>query len=112
MRRRTRACGRAFSAKHEAAALIGHLLRRVPFPSPVRVVSARSRNDGIDLIVSLPGGPRLMFAVIANGQPGFVRRACLRLRDAIGFRKRRYSMLIAPYLSNDAAAICTETDVD
>lgn len=100
--------------EQEAARRLADMLRGVPFLSSIRTESLGGLHDEIDFAVSVrskSGTRRLLCEVKQNGQPRIVREACRRLRGLIASGKKGYPVLIAPYLSPEAASICAESGV-
>jgi len=101
-------------ANQEAARRLADVLRSVPFLSSVRIKSIDSPHDEFDFAIlarSRSGTQRLLCEVKQNGQPRIVRDACRRLHGLIAPSKKGYPVLIAPYLSPEAASICAESGV-
>lgn len=99
----------------EAGRLLNETLRTVPFlenrRSRRRVKLGRSE---IDLLITIRVGAserRLLCEVKASGQPRVARQACLQLRSLVPSNGRDYPVFIAPYVSQDAAAVCGEYNV-
>lgn len=98
----------------EAARRLADVLRDVPFLPPVRVDHAAGKGGAVDFAISLRparGTHRLYCKWIPNGQPRFARDSCLRLAGYLRSGRRGYPVLIAPYLSPVAAAVCREAEV-
>jgi hypothetical protein len=105
---------KAAEAEQEAARRLAEVLRGVPFLSSMRIESLAGPHEEIDFAISIrsrSGIQRLLCEVKLNGQPRIVREACRRLRGFIASGKKGYPVLIAPYLSPEAASICAESGV-
>lgn len=105
---------KADEAEREAARRLADVLRGVPILSSIRIESLGEPHDEIDFTISVrsrSGSQRLLCEVKQNGQPRIVRDACRRLRDFIVSGKKGYPVLIAPYLSPEAASICAASGV-
>ncbi len=105
---------KAEETKQEAARRLADVLRGVHFLSSVRIEPVDRTHDEFDFAISArsrSGIQRLLCEVKQNGQPRIVRDACRRLRVFIASGKKGFPVLIAPYLSPEAASICAESDV-
>ena len=90
------------------------VLRTIPFISSVKVQTRQASTGQGDFRVAVRTGKltrRLVCEVQSNGQPRLVRDSCLRLRDFVGIQGHMYPVVIAPFLSPKAAAICAKYDV-
>lgn len=98
----------------EAAKAIDALLRSVPF---IRMAKVEPMQPGssFDILAefSLEGARRLLACEVKSvGQPRHVRAALLQLRKAAEkFDPPAMPIFIAPYLSQEARALCREFDV-
>ncbi len=101
--------------QNEAERLLRETLRDVPFLKSMRSRrEARRGRSEVDLLLTVRIGRaerRLVCEVKANGQPRVARQACLNLKTLISANGQDYPVFIAPYISEDAAAVCTEYDV-
>jgi hypothetical protein len=103
------------SVEHKAA---GHLmaeLREIPFLASASIRRESTHGDSrVDFILNVRSPKfdrRLVCEVKSNGQPRSAREACLNLIDYRRSDKRDYPVLIAPYISPAAAAICNQYKV-
>ncbi|AOO85083.1 type IV toxin-antitoxin system AbiEi family antitoxin [Bosea vaviloviae] len=100
--------------ENEAAETIGALLRSVPFVQTAKV-ELRPPGSSFDILAefSLEGVRRLLACEVKSvGQPRHVRAALLQLRKAAEkFDPPAMPIFIAPYLSQEAQALCREFDV-
>lgn len=98
----------------EAAEAIGALLRTIPFIRMAKVeLTPPSSNFDILAEFSLDGNRRRLACEVKSvGQPRHVRAALLQLRKAAEkFDPPAMPIFIAPYLSQEARALCREFDV-
>jgi hypothetical protein len=99
---------------NEAAETIGALLRSVPFVQMAKV-ELTPPGSGFDILAefSLEGARRLLACEVKSvGQPRHVRAALLQLRKAAEkFDPPAMPIFIAPYLSQEAQALCREFEV-
>lgn len=97
-----------------AAEAIGRLLRSVPFIQ-VKKVELTPPNSSFDILAefSVDGNRRLLACEVKSvGQPRHVRAALFQLRKAAEkFDPLAMPIFIAPYLSQEAQALCREFDV-
>ncbi len=104
------------SVEHQAVGTLRSLLEQVP---TIRLVSidheAHDHNRRADVVAHLDlagTSHALLCAVTSSGQPRHVRTALLQLRNDIAHREPQATpVLIAPYLSHDAQALCREHNV-
>lgn len=98
----------------QATEAMGALLHSVPFIQLMKVEQTAS-NSGFDILVELSWeGKRrvLVCEVKSQGQPRHVRAALFQLRKiAEMFDPPAMPIYIAPYLSPEAQALCSEFDV-
>ncbi len=98
--------------ENEAAERLEAALREVPFLKAAQIRKSSATGDsGMDFVLAPPIDRRLLCQVKSSGQPRIARDACLALLDATRSGKRDYPVLIAPYLSPAARAICDQYDV-
>jgi len=102
--------------EHQGMEALRLLLEQVP-TIKLRGLKHQSRplDQGIDIVADVEVSGRrhvLVCAVKSSGQPRHVRMALLQLRDYVAHHAQNPSpVLIAPYLSRDAQALCREHDV-
>ena len=101
---------------HRAIGALTTLLEQVPALHLDGIQLEAQRGDHqIDLLaqINVDGQPHsLVCEVKSSGQPRYVRLALLQLRSYIDrFKKDATPLLIAPYLSPDAQAICREQGI-
>ncbi len=94
-----------------AAAAVCNLLGNIPSARVIEVERGSTAGGGeVDLVVRFDAFDRsrtLVCEVKNSGQPRIVREALLRLRDSVAtFGTAAVPMLIAPYLSPLAQALC------
>jgi Transcriptional regulator, AbiEi antitoxin, Type IV TA system len=100
----------------QAASALGKIIAEVP---AIRVESIEveppSRDGGIDILahINVADKPRtLVCEVKSNGQPRNVRAALHQLREyVVRLDKNAVPIFIAPYLSQEAQALCKESNV-
>jgi hypothetical protein len=104
------------SIESRAAEALRELLEQVPV---IRVLDVEQEVAGagkqVDILVHLEAAGRhhtLVCEVKANGQPRYVRTALLQLRSYVaGQAPGAIPVLIAPYLSPNVQALCSEQGV-
>ena len=102
--------------EHQGMEALRLLLEQVP-TIKLRGLEHESRplDQGIDIVAHVEVSGRrhvLVCEVKSSGQPRHVRMALLQLRDYVAHHAQNPSpVLIAPYLSRDAQALCREQDV-
>ena len=100
--------------EHQAAEALRLLLEQVPVIEHLDVRQQRA-DSGVDLIAHFDAyGHRHALAceVKSSGQPRHVRQALLQLRNYVERQDRHaIPVLIAPYLTTEAQALCREYDV-
>jgi hypothetical protein len=102
--------------EHQGMEALRRLLEQVPTIT-LRGLEHESRplDQGIDIVADVEVSGRrhvLVCEVKSSGQPRHVRMALLQLRDYVSHHAQSPSpVLIAPYLSRDAQALCREQDV-
>jgi hypothetical protein len=98
-----------------ATEALSSLLQDVPVIHIEKIEHAPSRHPNIDILaeLSLDGHRRLLICEVKSvGQPRHVRAALLELRKAADrFELPAIPIFIAPYLSQDAQALCREYEV-
>jgi hypothetical protein len=98
-----------------AAEALKSLLEQVPAIKLKKLERATSSEFSVDILAHLNASGRpcvLACEVEANGQPRFVRIALLQLRDYVArLRNDATPILIAPYISPDAQALCRANEV-
>lgn len=98
----------------QATAAITALLRAVPFVQMMKFEQAPSRS-GFDILIELnwKGHSRFLACEVkSQGQPRHVRAALFQLRKAAEMSDPPATpIFIAPYLSPEAQALCSEFDV-
>src|SRR5258708_2571252 len=100
----------------QAAGALGDILAGVP---AIRVesieVEPSSPDRGVDILahINVADKPRILVCEVkSNGQPRHVRAGLLQLRDyAARLGKSAVPIFIAPYLSQEAQALCKESNV-
>lgn len=102
--------------EEDAAKAIRSLLEQVPAITAVDVQheALNARHDvGIMAYIQVAGKPHtLAFGVKSTGQPRHVRPALLQLQNYLAHHKQAATpVLIAPYLSPEAQALCREQNV-
>ncbi|WP_448207486.1 type IV toxin-antitoxin system AbiEi family antitoxin [Azospirillum sp. sgz302134] len=99
-----------FELEYRASEALKELLARVPIITVVGLDV--EKHDAVDILVHIGvDGHRhvLACAVKSSGQPRHVRTAILQLRDYAARKgKGAVPLLIAPYLSSEAQAMCRE----
>lgn len=108
------------SLKQQAVRRLKGTLEQVPFLGTLPVRSRPAGTDtGIDFAVTVktrrssqprPISRPVFCRVQSSGQPRIAREACLRLAEEVRANPRAYAVFIAPYISPEAAAICTRYD--
>jgi hypothetical protein len=96
-----------------AASALRELLEQVPATGPDGVeLSSQEPDSGIDILahVSVAGRPQVLACQVkANGQPRNVRMSLQQLRNLISHGKlNAIPIVIAPYLSPEAQALCRD----
>jgi hypothetical protein len=99
-----------------AAGVLGELIDQVPAITIENIeVEARSLDHEIDILarINVSEKPHMLVCEVkANGQPRYVRAAVLQLRNYVAhFGDDAVPILIAPYLSREAQALCKENKV-
>lgn len=93
------------------------LLGEIPIAQVEDIACQGSGPTGYDIDIAVhltvAGKPhRLVCEVIGRGQPRYVRAALLQLRDYVHRHAREATpILIAPYLSDEAKALCRDYEV-
>jgi hypothetical protein len=108
----------AISAKEverKATEALRRLLEQVPVVKLRRLEHEPPPDQGIDIVANVEVSGRrhvLVCEVKSTGQPRHVRMALLQLRNYIAHHAHNATpVLIAPYLSPDAQALCLEQEV-
>jgi hypothetical protein len=100
--------------EHDAAAALRQILGEVPTIHDL-TVELEPLDSGIDFIAhfDMGGRPRSMYCEVkSSGQPRYVRSAVHQLRLAIDQGDpSAVAVLVAPYLSEEARALCREHNV-
>jgi len=89
-------------------------LQKIPFIQVVRSVKQNQQPGGPDFQADLRIGDRsikLLVEVKSNGQPRLARQAVYALKNWLADRPDTYGIFIAPYISQEAAAICQEEGI-
>lgn len=101
---------------HRAMGALTTLLRQVPAIELKDIeLDKRLGNREVDLLahISVSGHPHALVCEIkSNGQPRYVRLALLQLRSVLDrFEEDATPLLIAPYLSPEAQAMCRDEGI-
>ena len=106
---------KAKNLEQEAGRLLMETLREVPFLQRTRIRhEVKIGRAEADMLITFQVGRkerRLICEVKTNGQPRVARQACLNLRALASGNDSDYPVFVAPYISEDAAAICKEYGV-
>ncbi|RUV81782.1 hypothetical protein EOA60_06950 [Mesorhizobium sp. M1A.F.Ca.IN.020.06.1.1] len=98
-----------------AAEAVGSLLQGVPIIQVEKIERAPPRYRDVDILAefSVDGHRRRLACEVKSvGQPRYVRAALLQLRKAADqFNPPAIPIFIAPYLSQDAQALCRDFEV-
>ena len=102
--------------EHQAADALRLLLKEVPAIEDLDVhVAGQGQHPGVDLVAKITTFGhqyQLVAEVTSSGQPRHVRSALLSLRDYVARQPDHVTpILIAPYLSPQAQALCREFGV-
>lgn len=101
--------------EEKAALAIKEMLKHVPALQVLGVELADGPEIGVDIIARFThnGRPHLLACEVKSiGQPRHVRAALLQLQRAAGnFTPRATPIFIAPFLSQEAQALCREYEV-
>ncbi len=88
-------------------------LKEIPFLQLMEI-SPSEKENGPDFIlqVRIPDRSMTILAECKNsGQPRLARQAAYQIRDWLSNGLGDYGIFVAPYISNQAAAICREADI-
>ena len=100
--------------EHQAIGAIRQVLGKVPEIASMEIQST-GRDSEIDLLISFDfGGERRVVAakVQSSGQPRYVQGALFQLnRYFMDQHEPIIPIVVAPYLSEEARALCTESKV-
>src|SRR5689334_22617979 len=83
-------------------------LQKIPFVRVVKSVKQNQQPSGPDFQADLRIGDRsikMLVEVKSNGQPRLARQAVYALKNWLADRPDTYGIFIAPYISQEAAAI-------
>ncbi|MBU0506451.1 MAG: type IV toxin-antitoxin system AbiEi family antitoxin [bacterium] len=95
---------------------IKDILKTLPlgdFKTTTRI-KVPNKNDFIDVIIKLSknnGVKSLVIEYILNGEPRNIRNAALQINNYAKAIKSSYGVVVAPYISDNAAKICKEMNV-
>jgi hypothetical protein len=102
--------------EHQAAKALRALLEQVPTIKLLDVAhETPPADEGVDIVAHVDVSRRrhaLVCEVKASGQPREVRMAVLQLQNYVARRPNATPVLIAPYLSPSAQALCLEQRVN
>lgn len=100
--------------ENQAEEAVRAILAEIPFCRIEFISSDRTANQGFDRLASVttPRGERtLVIEAKPNGQPRFVRGAVAELALYQSRTPNAYGIVVAPFISDDSAAIATEAGV-
>jgi hypothetical protein len=98
----------------KAEEVLRAFLGEIPFLTARLKREPAGGDSRIDFIVDLQGSgarKKLLIECKGTGEPRFVRDAVLRLDRARNRNAKAYAVFMAPYISPEAAALCTEEDI-
>jgi Transcriptional regulator, AbiEi antitoxin, Type IV TA system len=100
----------------QAAGALGKIIAEVPAIEVESIeVEPPSHDSGVDILAHINVGdkPRILVCEVkSNGQPRNVRAALHQLREyVVRVGKNAVPIFIAPYLSQEAQALCKESNV-